>query len=240
MGELILVPTPIQDELPLEPVALALLLKEAMDPEVMILVEEHKIGRQRWLKWGLPREAIEKFILFNEHTQVKIQGDILKELKSGKRAYLLSDCGLPAFCDPGQLLVNACHKNRIKVTATPYPNSISLAVALSGFSHDSFVFSGFVPVKEPERGEWMKKELARPETLIWMDTPYRLRKLLDDLGKFNLSRDIFLGCDLGGGDNELLIRGDTQTLIKAIGEKDKREFILVIGPKVLAQPHNKS
>lgn len=231
MGELILVPTPIQDELPLEPVALALLLKEAMDPQVMILVEEHKIGRQRWLKWGLPREAIEKFVLFNEHSQEKIQGDIVKELKSGKRVYLLSDCGLPAFCDPGQLLVNACHKNRIKVSATPYPNSISLAVALSGFPHDTFVFSGFVPVKEPERGEWMKKELARPETLIWMDTPYRLRKLLDDLVKINSPRELFLGCDLGSQKDEFLIRGDAQSIIKAIGEKDKREFIVVIAPR---------
>lgn len=231
MSLLTLVPTPIQDDLPLEPVAQALLLKEAMDPQVLILVEEHKIGRQRWLKWGLPREAIEKFILFNEHTQEKIQADIIKELKGGKRVYLLSDCGLPAFCDPGQLLVNACHKQRIKVTATPYPNSISLAVALSGFPHGSFVFSGFMPVKEPERGEWMKKELARAETLIWMETPYRLRKLLDDLKASNMTREIFLGCDLGGGENELLLRGDAQSIIKAIGEKDKREFVLVIGPK---------
>ena len=99
MSELILVPTPIQEELPLEPVAQARLLEDALKPDVMILVEEHKIGRQRWLKWGLPREAIEKFVLFNEHTQEKIQSDIIKELSNGKRVYLLSDCGLPAFED---------------------------------------------------------------------------------------------------------------------------------------------
>lgn len=229
MSELVLVPTPIQDDLPLESVAHALLLADALKPEVLVLVEEHKIGRQRWLKWGLPREAIEKFILFNEHTQEKIQNEIIKEIKSGKKAYLLSDCGLPAFCDPGQLLVDACHKQRIKVTATPYPNSISLAVALSGFSHATFVFSGFTPVKEPERGEWMKKELKRPETLIWMETPYRLKKLLEDLVKIDSSREIFLGCDLGGKD-ELLLRGNAQMIIKAIGDQMKREFVMVIAP----------
>ena len=230
MGQLILVPTPIQEDLPLEPVAKERLQEDALKLNVLILVEEHKIGRQRWLKWGLPREAIEKFILFNEHTQEKIQSDILKELKSGKIAYLLSDCGLPAFCDPGQLLVNACHRQKIKVTATPYPNSISLAVALSGFSHASFVFSGFVPVKEPERMEWMKKELKRPETLIWMDTPYRLKKLLGDLSKVTIDREIFLGCDLGGKD-EFLIRGDVAAVLKGIGEKEKREFVMVIAPR---------
>jgi 16S rRNA (cytidine1402-2'-O)-methyltransferase len=230
MSELILVPTPIQEELPLEPVAQARLLEDALKADVMILVEEHKIGRQRWLKWGLPREAIEKFVLFNEHTQEKIQSDIIKELSNGKRVYLLSDCGLPAFCDPGQRLVDACHKKRIKVTATPYPNSVSLALALSGFSHGSFVFSGFVPVKEPERSDWIKKELKRPETLIWMDTPYRLKKLLGDLVKLNPDRDIFLGCDLGGKE-EFLIRGNVPAVLKGIGEKEKREFVMVISPK---------
>lgn len=231
MGKLILVPTPIQDDHPLESIALKTLMEECLKPNVMILVEEHKIGRQRWLKWGLPREAIEKFVLFNEHTQEKIQTEVIKEISGGKDAYLMSDCGLPAFCDPGQLLVNACHKKNIKVTSTPYPNSISLAVALSGFSHASFVFSGFVPVKEPERGEWMKNELKRSETLIWMDTPYRLRKLLDDLQRLATPRELFLGCDLGG-QNEFLIRGTPQSIIKAIGEQDKREFVMVIAPKV--------
>lgn len=226
MKELILVPTPIQEDHPLEPVARERLLEDALKENVLIMVEEHKVARQRWLKWGLPREAIEKFILFNEHSQENLQQNIIKDLKSGKRAYLMSDCGLPAFCDPGQLLVDACHKNGIKVTATPFPNSIALALALSGFTHSSFVFSGFIPVKEPERTEWMKKEMKRPETLIWMETPYRLRKLLEELDKLGAKRDIFLGCDLGGKD-EFLLRGSPNDILKKLGE-EKREFVLVI------------
>lgn len=230
MGELILIPTPIQEDHPLENIAREMLLKDCLSHDVLVLVEEHKIGRQRWLRWGLPREAIEKFILFNEHTQEKLTPDIIKELKAGKRAYLLSDCGLPAFCDPGQILVDSCHKQRVKVTASPYPNSISLAVALSGFSHATFVFSGFIPVKEPERSEWMKKELKRPETMIWMETPYRLKKLLEEIVSQGLTRDLFLACDLGGAD-ELLLRGNTGQILKSLGDKDKREFVLVIAPK---------
>lgn len=229
MKELILVPTPIQDDLPLEPVARELLLAEAMNENILLLVEEHKVARQRWLKWGLPREAIEKFILFNEHTQDKLKSEIIKSLKDGKKAYILSDCGLPAFCDPGQLLVDACHKNGIKVTATPFPNSISLALALSGFNHSTFVFSGFIPVKEPERSQWIKKELKRPETLIWMETPYRLKKLLEDLEKSACQREIFLGMDLGSKD-ELLLRGSVSQMSKLVGASEKREFVLVVAP----------
>lgn len=226
-GCLILIPTPLQDDLPLETVALESLKRDCLNSEVLLLVEEHKIARQRWLKWGLPREAIERFILVNEHTQQNLNEEIVKQIKSGKTAYLISDCGLPAFCDPGQVLVNTCHKNKIKVTATPFPNSIALAVSLSGFPHNKFIFSGFIPVKEPARTEWMKRELHSKEMLVWMETPYRLLKLLDDLK--NCEREIFLACDLGSS-SEKLFRGSPSSIKKELGEDTKREFVLLIGP----------
>ena len=229
MSELILVPTPICDELPLEPVALELLKEDALKENVLLLVEEHKVARQRWLKWGLPREAIEKFLLYNEHTSEKMKSDVMKELKAGKKVYLMSDCGLPAFCDPGQNLVDLCHKQKIKVTATPFPNSIALAVALSGFSHARFLFAGFIPVKEPERSQWMNAELKRPETSVWMETPYRLRKLLEELAKTGSKREIFLAMDLGSP-HEKLLRGSPQSILKEISEGEKREFVLVLAP----------
>jgi 16S rRNA (cytidine1402-2'-O)-methyltransferase len=229
MTKLILIPTPLQDDHPLEVVAKDLLLENCLHADTILLVEEHKVARQRWLKWGLPREAIEKFILFNEHTQDKILPEIMKELKSGKTAYLLSDCGLPAFCDPGQRLADACHLSGIKVTSTPFANSISLSIALSGFNHSSFVFSGFVPIKSPDRQDWMKKELKRSETLIWMETPYRLIKILDELIELKIKRHIFLACDLGG-ESELLLRGPVEHVRQKFSDQIKKEFVLLLAP----------
>ena len=230
MSELILVPTPISDELPLEPVARERLLADAMLENVVLLVEEHKVARQRWLKWGLPREAIDKFILFNEHSQDKILNDVMAFFREGKRVYLLSDCGLPAFCDPGQRLVDLCHKRNVKVTSTPFPNSISLAVALSGFVHDRFNFCGFIPLKDPERTDWMKRELKRPETSVWMETPYRLNKLMEELVKLGTTREVFLGMDLGAP-TETLLRGSASSILKKLTSNEKREFVLLIGPQ---------
>lgn len=229
MGELILIPTPLQDDTPLEPIALAKLKDLCLNESTLLCVEEHKIARRRWLSWGLPREAIEKFILVNEHTQEKIKSDLIKEIKKGKTALLMSDTGLPAFCDPGQTLVELAHRNRIKVTSTPFPNSIALAVALSGFPHQQFYFSGFIPVKEPERKEWMKNELRKSEVLIWMETPYRLHKLLGELVDLKLEREIFLALDLGG-EEETNFRGSAQDFLKRFPEPSKREFVLLIGP----------
>jgi 16S rRNA (cytidine1402-2'-O)-methyltransferase len=152
---------------------------------------------------------------------------VITELKSGKTVYLMSDCGLPAFCDPGQKLVDSCHKQGIKVTATPFPNSIALALALSGFSHARFIFSGWIPVKEPERSDWMKQELKKPETQIWMETPYRLQKLLSDLAGLKTNRELFLAIDLGAKD-ELLVRGPVTSLVKILEKENKREFVLIL------------
>ncbi len=230
-GKLILVPTPIYESLPLEPVALAMLLENSLNENTIIAVEEHKVGRQRWLKWGLPREAIEKFVLFNEHTSSKEIPELMKKLKSSHTVYLMSDGGLPAFCDPGQKLIEACHKQRIEVTSTPFPNSIALSVSLSGFPHDSFYFAGFLPLKSPDREKALKRLASSTEMSILMDTPYRLNKVLGELKEvLPPGREIFIGMDLNAPEEKLL-RGTVDSVIKALGPSEKREFILIIGPK---------
>ena len=229
-GKLVLVPTPIHESLPLEPVALSLLQADALKENTIIAMEEHKVGRQRWLKWGLPRESIEAFVLFNEHTSDKEIPELMKKLKAGLTVYLMSDGGLPAFCDPGQKLIEACHKQRIKVTSTPFPNSIALAVSLSGFAHDTFYFAGFIPLKSPEREQAFKRLSQSKEMSILMDTPYRLGKVLSEL-KEHLApqREIFLASDLNAPE-ELLLRGSVDSVIKSLNPSEKREFILLIAP----------
>jgi 16S rRNA (cytidine1402-2'-O)-methyltransferase len=229
MSELILVPTPLSDDLPLETLALEVLKRDCLKTDVILLVEEHKVARNRWLRWGLPREAIEKFQLYNEHTSEKMVLPVIKEMKSGKRVYLMSDCGLPAFCDPGQNLVHLCHEEKLKVTSTPFPNSITLALALSGFSHSRFMFSGFVPVKSPDRLNWMKSELKNPHTMIWMETPYRLKKLLEELMEMGVKRKIFMAMDLGAP-SEQLLRGEISMIYHHLKDGEKREFVLVLAP----------
>lgn len=230
-GKLILIPTPIHESLPLEPVAQSMLLETALDEKTIIAVEEHKVGRQRWLKWGLPRECIEHFVLFNEHTSSKEIPELVKKLKAGFNIYLMSDGGLPAFCDPGQKLIESCHKQGIKVTSTPFPNSIALAVSLSGFPHDTFYFAGFIPLKSPEREASLKRLALSPEMSILMDTPYRLGKILSELQELlPANREIFLASDLNSPE-ELLLRGPVQTIINSLKPSEKREFILLIAPQ---------
>lgn len=224
---LTLIPTPIDEIHPLEGVALDLLVKASEDPNSIFCVEEAKIARRRWIRWGLNRDLIDQFVLYNEHTQNDLINDLMGKMKSAKRVYLMSDCGLPAFCDPGQKLVKACHENGIKVTSTPFYNSTILAVALSGFNHNKFIFEGFLAQDKDQRSKELKRVSNNIYTTVIMDTPYRLNKLVDELTELIPNRKVFIAMDLNKKEEEL-IYSDLKSLKL---EKQKREFILVLGNK---------
>jgi 16S rRNA (cytidine1402-2'-O)-methyltransferase len=226
-GKLILVPTPLDDGSPLEPVAFARLVKACEDQDI-IAIEDLKPGRRRWINWGLPREKVDSFVLYNEHTQAEHNQELIANLKKGKNVFLLSDGGLPAFCDPGRELVDLCHKSKITVTSTPFCNSISLAVALSGLVPDKFFFAGFLPLDRIEREKELKRISKMREAVVLMDTPYRLKKLLAEIEEEIPSRQIFLGLDLNFATEECL-RGDAKQVISTLKEF-KREFILILSP----------
>ncbi|MEC8623419.1 MAG: SAM-dependent methyltransferase [Bdellovibrionota bacterium] len=230
-GILTLVPTPIDEVNPLEEVAFNQ-LKDAYEnkkEKTIFAIEDLKAGRRRWIRWGLPRDIVNDFVLYNEHTYEKESVALLDYLKKGFNVFLMSDGGLPAFCDPGRKLVDLCHKSRVRVTSTPFPHSISLALALSGFSHKSFWFEGFLPAKKEFREQRWKELLQNEATLVLMDTPYRLGKTLEELKTFlKKKRDVFLALDLNS-ETEELMRGGANQLIKNLKNK-KREFVLIIAP----------
>lgn len=224
-GKLTLIPTPISEDYMLHPEAI-LSLQNAFDQKEIILVEDHKVARRRWLKWGLPREAIETFELYNEHNQKSSIPQIIESLKKGRNVYLMSDCGIPAFCDPGQYLVDACHKSGITVTSTPFDNSIVLALALSGYPANEFLFAGFIPKKNPEKSDFYLNVKNRKMTTLFMDTPYHLEGVLRDLAQIMPSHEIFLGLNLCSS-NQVLFRGKVQSALKKF-EGQKAEFIAVM------------
>ena len=234
-GILTLIPTPLAEDGPLEPRAFELLNAAALEPDFLeksvFVIEDLKPGRRRWLGFKLPRVTVDHFFLYNEHTAKTAATDLLKELEMGKNVFLMSDGGLPAFYDPGSELVRLCHQHHIKVTSTPFCNSVVLALALSGMSHQKFWFEGFLPMENSERSEVLKKLLQQKYTSILMDTPYRMKRVLEELnelwGTSQIGRKkIFLAMDLNAETEELRL-GTPSELLKAINDF-KREFILIV------------
>jgi 16S rRNA (cytidine1402-2'-O)-methyltransferase len=166
------------------------------------VVERAKTARAHLKAMGHPQPIqtlqIEEL---NEHTPAAAIPPLLAPLKAGHDVGLLSEAGCPAVADPGAALVMAAHRDRIPVVPLIGPSSILLALMASGLGGQRFAFHGYLPAKEPERGQKIRElEItARRDkaTQLFIETPYRSVALMDALAT-TLSPNTYIsvGADL--------------------------------------------
>lgn len=108
-------------------------------------------------------------------------------LKAGHSVGIMSDAGCPGIADPGAELVAIAHKLNVQVVPLTGPSSILLALMASGLNGQSFAFTGYLPVKEPQRSKRIKElevhSAKENQTQAFIETPYRNNHLLADLLK---------------------------------------------------------
>lgn len=150
------------------------------------IVENAKTARQylAGLELSTPLQQI-KLLVLDEHTRPEELTVLLKPLLSGKNVGLMSEAGCPAVADPGAALVKLAHTNRIRVVPLVGPSAILLALMASGLNGQRFAFHGYLPVNIEERikkiAELEKASQALNQTEIFIEAPYRNRKLLQSL-----------------------------------------------------------
>ena len=106
----------------------------------------------------------------------------IKTLKEGHSLGLLSEAGCPAIADPGAAMVEAAHREEIRVVPLVGPSSIVLALMASGLEGQRFAFRGYLPRDAEGRKRRIRQLEARSrrerETQIFIETPYRNDALL--------------------------------------------------------------
>lgn len=108
----------------------------------------------------------------------------LSPLAAGDDVAVVSESGCPGVADPGASLVAAAHALGARVRPLVGPSSILLALMASGLEGQRFRFVGYVPVDADRQASALRtleRESARGETQIFIETPYRNRKLFDAL-----------------------------------------------------------
>lgn len=166
------------------------------------IVEHPKTARQFLKQIGciLPLQTIRMQVL-NEHTQLKEFADLLAPLLAGNDIGLLSEAGCPAVADPGAGLIRLAHQKNVRVVPLVGPSSILLALMASGLNGQRFVFHGYLPVEKNRRIRTIvdleKDSIARDQTQIFIETPYRNQKLLESL-VFTCNNDtaLCIACNL--------------------------------------------
>ncbi|MBK9454852.1 MAG: SAM-dependent methyltransferase [Chitinophagaceae bacterium] len=181
-GTLYLVPTILSEE------ALHVIPQYVFDITnklTVFFVENEKTARRYLRKSGFTASFETTPILpLNEHTDTATVSTYVEYLKQGTDCALMSEAGVPAVADPGSVLVRFCHQNNIRVVPLVGPSSILLALMGSGLNGQQFHFHGYIPVKQPQRKQYiqhMEAETKKGVTQIFIETPYRNNAILQDI-----------------------------------------------------------
>jgi 16S rRNA (cytidine1402-2'-O)-methyltransferase len=189
-----------------------------------VIGEEHK-NTSKLLKFsGVPQKEI---YLLNEHSRPNDLKELV-ELAKNQDVALISDCGTPGFCDPGADLVQLCRKSNIRVQSIPGPSSLMTFLSVCGHRVDQFFFRGFLPAENTERAKALTQIKASQVATIVLDTPYRLKKILDELKIEMPNKKIVLGLELST-EQEKIYEGTAENVLKRLAI-EKAEFVLMLLP----------
>lgn len=165
---------------------------------------------------------------FHEHNEQRAGERILELLAAGQLVALVTDAGTPAISDPGFTLVRRCIERGLPFTMVPGPAALVMALALSGLPTHAFTFRGFAPRKPGLRRRFLEVDRDSPHTLIFYESPYRLRALLAAALEVYGDRRAALANDLTKL-FERVQRGSLDELARGLGESKLRgEYVVVI------------
>lgn len=218
---LFVIPTPIGN---LDDITLRA-IKTIADVEYL-LVEDSRVTGKLLKKLELEKKMI-PFHSFNEHR--KLDG-LLKELEYGRDIGLISDAGSPGISDPGFLLIRECREKGIAVTTLPGPSAVTTAVTTSGLPSDKFYFEGFLPHKKG-RKKRLEHLASLPETFILFESPFRIKKCLDELSQYcGPNRQAAICRELTKMHEEVNYGSlDELTSLYSSISKPRGEFVIVVG-----------
>ena len=151
-------------------------------------------------------------------------------LSNGRYTALVTDAGTPGISDPGFVLLRQAIKAGIEVTAIPGPTAFVTALVLSGLAVHSFTFRGFPPHKSGQRRRFLEADKDSPYTLIYYESPFRVRKLLEEALAVFGDRPAAVAKELTKI-HESVRRGSLADLLAGTEENPKGEYVVLIAGK---------
>lgn len=227
-GILYLVPTPIGN---LEDMSFRAIriLKEAD-----LIAAEDTRNTKKLLNYF---EIDNSLVSYHEHNKESSGEKLLQKLRDGLKIALVSDAGMPAISDPGYELVCQAVQEQLTVVPLPGANAALTSLIASGLVCQPFYFYGFLQRNKKEKREELEALKYQNATLIFYESPHRLKEtltlMLEVLGsrKLALCRELtkkfeeFIRCSLEEAvewANQEEIRGEFCIIVEG-GEVKKDE-----------------
>ncbi|TAN69286.1 16S rRNA (cytidine(1402)-2'-O)-methyltransferase [Paraclostridium sordellii 8483] len=165
---------------------------------------------------------------YHEHNKENKGGYLINKLLSGENIALISDAGMPGISDPGEEIIKQAIENDIEVIVLPGPTASITALIGSGLETGKFVFEGFLDRDKKRRREELELIKHEKRTIIFYESPHRLKDTLKDMLKILGNRNIAVNRELTKKYQEV-IRTDIQGCIDIFNEREvKGEFVLIV------------
>lgn|SRR5699024_4391243 len=165
---------------------------------------------------------------YHEYSEMTRDAEIVKRLQAGEQVAIVSDAGMPAISDPGSRIVEAAIAEDLPVVVLPGASAALCAVVGSGLNTNSFLFYGFLPRKKKERKSELEHLRKQRATLVFYESPHRLKEMLKALSEVLGNRKIALARELTKKFEEYL-RGSVEEILHwAETTELKGEFVVIV------------
>ncbi len=144
---------------------------------------------------------LQSFHAYNEDDKA---ASVLKTLRHGKSVALVSDAGTPLISDPGARLVQVVLEEDFPVVPLPGASAALSALIVSGMQPHPYLFFGFLPQKSGARQKVLKDFKHTSHTLIFYESPHRLKKTLADMRTVFGNRNVTIARELTKKFEEIL------------------------------------
>ena len=219
-GKLIVVGTPIGNLSDFSPRA-----REALESADFIAAEDTRVTVKLLNHFGIRKPMISYF----EHNKYEKGNLICGRIEAGETCALVTDAGMPAISDPGELLVAQCAERGLPVFVIPGPSAVVSALAVSGLPTGRFTFEGFLSVSKKSRREHLEELKTERRTMVFYEAPHKLAATLADMAKaWGGERRLALVRELTKIHEEVIRTTLGQAAERYAQEPAKGEFVLVI------------
>ena len=165
---------------------------------------------------------------YHEHNKDSKGSYLINKLLEGENIALISDAGMPGISDPGEDIIREAIENNIEVEVLPGATAFVTALVGSGLDTKKFVFEGFLDRDKKIRKQQLENLKEESRTIIFYESPHRLKDTLKDMSKVLGNRKISINRELTKKYQEI-IREDIDKSIEIFNERDiKGEFVLIV------------
>lgn len=165
---------------------------------------------------------------YHEHNKDSKGGYLINKLLDGENIALISDAGMPGISDPGEDIIKQAIEHNIEIEVLPGATASITALVGSGLETAKFAFEGFLDRDKKVRRNQLEELKEERRTIIFYESPHRLKDTLKDMLKVLGNRKIAVNREITKKYQEI-IREDIETVINVFNEKEvKGEFVLIV------------